>query len=58
MVWEEEIYSRTAVKDGRPTLERLTGDMIYISEWMEFEFYGLVWLWNYQYDGTKPMLGR
>ena len=31
MVWEAEIYSRTAGKDGRPALERFTGDMIDIS---------------------------
>ena len=43
MVWEAEIYSRTAGKDGRPSLERLTGDTIDISEWMEFDFYDLVW---------------
>ena len=39
MVYEAEIYSRTAGKDGRPALEQLTGDTIYISEWLEFEFY-------------------
>ena len=30
MVWEAEIYSRTAGKDGRPYLEQLTGER-YIS---------------------------
>ena len=35
MFWEAEIYSLTAVKDGRPSLERLTGDIIDISEWLE-----------------------
>ena len=43
MVWEVEIYYRTAGKDVRPTLEQLRGDMIDISEWLEFEFYDLVW---------------
>ena len=38
MVWEAEIYSRTAGKDGRSSLERLTGDAVDISEWLEFEF--------------------
>ena len=42
MVWEAEIYSHTAGKYGRTSLERLTGDMIDISEWLEFEFYYLV----------------
>ena len=43
MVWEEEIYYRTAGKDGNSSLEQLTGGMIDISEWLEFEFYDLVW---------------
>ena len=55
MVWEAEIYSYTAGKDGRPYLERLTGDRIDISEWLEFEFYDLVWFWNKKSDDTKPM---
>ena len=58
MVWEAEIYSRTAGKDGRPSLENLTGDTIYISEWLEFEFYELVWFGNKHSDNTKPMLVR
>ena len=58
MVWEADIYSRTAGKDGRLSLERLTGDMIDISEWLEFEFYELLWFLNNQSNFTKPMLGR
>ena len=42
MVWEVDIYSRTAGKDGRPALELLTGDMINIYKWLEFEFYDKV----------------
>ena len=48
MVWEAEIYSRTEGKDGGLSLERLTGDTIDISEWLEFDFYDLVWFWNNQ----------
>ena len=48
MVWEAEIYSHTAGKDGGLSLERLTGDTIDISEWLEFDFYDLVWFWNNQ----------
>ena len=58
MVWEEEIYYRTADKDGCPDLEQLTGDMIDISECLEFEFYDLVWFWNNQSDDTKPIFVR
>ena len=45
MVSEAETYSLTAGKDGLPDLERLTGDTIDISEWLEFEFYNLAWFW-------------
>ena len=48
MVWEAQIYSHTAVKDGRTSIEYLTGDRIDISEWLEFDFYDLVWFWNNQ----------
>ena len=58
MVWKAEIYSRNTGKDGRPSLERLTWDTIDISEWLEFEFYDLVWFWNNHSDDTNPMLGR
>ena len=30
--------------------------MIDISEWMEFDFYDLVWFCNNHSDDTKPML--
>ena len=41
-----------------PNSRTITGDMIDISEWLEFEFYDLVWFWNNQSYDTKPMLGR
>ena len=53
-----EIYSHTSGKDGNPSLEILTWDMIGISEWLEFKFYDLVWFWNNQSDDTNPMLGQ
>ena len=56
MVWEAEIYSCTAGKDGRPALERSTVDTIDIFEQLEFEFYDLVWFGNNQSDDAKPML--
>ena len=58
MVWEVQIYCRTAGKDGLPNLEQLTGYTIDISECLEFEFYDLVWFWNNQLDDTTPMLGQ
>ena len=56
MVWEADIYSHTAGKEVHPSLERLTGDTIDISEWLEFEFYDLVWFWNNQSKDTNPIL--
>ena len=58
VIWESDIYFCTVGKDGRPSLERLTGDIIYISEWLEFEFYDLVWFCNNKSDDIKPMLGQ
>ena len=58
MVWEADKYLRTAGKDGRPSLERLTVDTIDIFEWLEFEFYKLVWFWNKHSDDTNLMLGQ
>ena len=43
MVWEADIYSRTAGNDRCPALERLTYDNINIYEWLKFKFYDLVW---------------
>ena len=43
MVWEAEIYYCTTGRDGLPALERLPGDTIDIYEWMEFDFYKIVW---------------
>ena len=58
IVWEAEIYSRTAGKDGRPALEKLLGDTIDISEWIDFEFYDLCWYWDNQYDTSEAKVGR
>ena len=58
MVQEAEIYYRTSGKDGCPSLERLTGGTIDIYEWLEFEFYELLWFWNNQSDDTKTILGQ
>ena len=58
MVWGSGIYYRTTDKYGRPDLELLTFDAIYIYEWLEFELYDLVWFWNNQSHDTKSMLGQ
>ena len=52
------MYSRT-YHNGRDTgLERLTGDTIDISEWLDFEFYDLVWYWDVRDGESKPSVGR
>ena len=44
VVYESEIlYRISRVNDGRIFMERITGDMVYISEWKDFEFYDLCW---------------
>ena len=39
------MISRTASKDSRTPLEKVTGDTPDISEWVDFEVYDLVWSW-------------
>ena len=47
LVWCAEIHSRTYNhKTHRTRLERLTGDMPGISEWLEFDIYDQVWFWD------------
>ena len=57
-VWECQIYSRTANKDGRTGLEKITGDTPEISDWLEFEFYDLVRYWDNREDEEKDNVGR
>jgi len=47
LVWIGEILSRTASgHDGIPGLEKLLGQTIDISEWLDFDFYDLIWYWD------------
>ena len=53
LVYESEILSRTSRgNDGRTGYEELTGKTPDISEWLDFQFYDLVW---YQND-EKPSI--
>lgn len=59
LVWECEIYSRIANKEsGRTGLERLTGDSVDISDWIDFEFYDLIWYWDTRDVESKRSIGR
>ena len=57
LVWEAQIYSLTAVKDGRTPMEILIRDTINISEWTEFEFYYLLWYWDNRVYKTEVNIG-
>ena len=47
LVYISEIQSLLALdRDQRPGLERITGNTIDISEWLDFDFYDLVWYWD------------
>ena len=46
LIWEGEIYSRTAKPGARTGIEVLTGETPDISEWLDFEFYDLCWYWD------------
>ena len=56
LVWECQIYSRTCHNGQNTGLEKLTGDTVDISEWIDFEFYDLVWYWDDREDESKPCL--
>ena len=59
MIWESKIISRTASgPDGRTGVERVTGDSVDISEWIDFSFYDLVWFWDTPGQDNNPQLGR
>jgi hypothetical protein len=59
LIYEAEIMSRTARgPENRTGIERLTGDSVDISEWLDFEFYDLVWFWHDPEMDDNPQLGR
>ena len=44
LIYEAEMLSRMALRDDRRTgYELVTGQTADISEWLDFEFYDLVW---------------
>lgn len=47
LVYIAEVQSLLARgPDHRPGIERLTGDTVDISEWLDFDFYERVWYWD------------
>jgi hypothetical protein len=63
LVYEGKLLTRMSCgDDGRSGYEQVTGETPNISEWLDFEFYDLVWWWDQPnkpniYDETKQ-LGR
>ena len=59
IVWECEILSRMCRHNNDFTgFERITGDTVDISEWLEFEFYDICWFWDVPNDWDNPKIGR
>jgi hypothetical protein len=59
LVYEAEILSRIVRGDNEVTgVERLTGDTVDISEWLDFKFYDLVWYWYATGEDHNPRIGR
>jgi hypothetical protein len=47
LVYEGKLLTRTSCgNDGRSGYEQETGKTPNISEWLDFEFYDLVWWWD------------
>jgi hypothetical protein len=47
LVYISEIQSLLARgQDNRPGIERITGNTVDISEWLNFDFYGHMWYWD------------
>jgi hypothetical protein len=47
LVYEGELLTRMSCGDnGRSGYEQVTGETPNISEWLDFEFYDLVWWWD------------
>jgi len=58
IIWEAQIYTRTVHRCNSIPLEALKGDTIDISDWTEFEFYGLVLYWDNRDNEAKQNIGR
>ena len=59
IVWEAQILSRMARHNNDFTgMERITGNTVDISEWLDFEFYDLCWYWDVPDSWDNPKIGR
>jgi hypothetical protein len=59
ITWESEILSRMCRHNNDYTgFERITGDTIDISEWLDFEFYDICKYWDVPNTEDNPKIGR
>ena len=59
LVWEAEILSRMCRHGQEHTrIERITGDTVDISEWLEFKFYDICQYWDVPNTEDNPKIGR
>jgi hypothetical protein len=58
LVWIAQIYLRSANKDGRTSVEIITGDTPDISNWVDFTFYDWVWYWHSPNSDDNPRIGQ
>jgi hypothetical protein len=45
-------------QDGRTGIERIAGETPNISEWLDFDIYDLVWIWDNLNAEANPRLAR
>jgi hypothetical protein len=58
-VHQVETMSRIATgRDGRTGIEHVTGETPNISEWLDFDIYDLVWIWDNPNAEVNPRLAR
>jgi hypothetical protein len=56
LVYEGKLLTRMSCgNDGRSGYEQVTGETLNISEWLDFEFYDLVWWWDRLTNQTLMM---
>jgi Reverse transcriptase (RNA-dependent DNA polymerase) len=59
LVYEAEILSRMVRGNETATgIDKLTGNSVDISEWLDFSFYDLVWFWHTPGEDNNPQMGR
>lgn len=59
LLYEADLFNRVArLSDKRTGYERVTGETPDISEYLEFDFYDIVYFWDKPGDPENPHIGR